>query len=56
MFKRLRETFFLPPIEPKTADDFRKKHRIAILAWAGAMVFGVLFWFFLCMFILHLNS
>jgi hypothetical protein len=53
MFKRQRNFFSLPPIDPKTAEDFNKKHRIKILAWAGCMLFGVLFWFFLCMIVIY---
>lgn len=56
MFKSQRNKFFLPPIDPKAAEYLRKKYRFKAYAWAAVMLFGVLFWFFLCMFILHLKS
>jgi hypothetical protein len=56
MFKKLRNKTYLPPIDPQTAEDFQKKHRIKVLSWIGAMLFGLVFWFTFCITVLHSNS
>lgn len=56
MFKSLRNKTSLPPIDPKAAEYLHKKYRIKAYAWSAVMFIGVLFWFFFCFFILHLNS